>query len=219
MNLKYLAHAAFLFTSDKGTRVLIDPYEPGGFEGAINYKPIDENVDAIIISHDHADHNYIAPHHAEAKVFNKPGRANFNDVEILGIKTFHDTSKGGERGENLVFVIKIDDIVICHLGDLGHVLAKEELEAIGRIDVLLIPVGGLYTIDANAATSIMQAVMPKICIPMHYKTEKLSFGFAPVDNFLKNKNNVKQKGVSEIELDKNNLPQVPEIWALNPDKI
>jgi L-ascorbate metabolism protein UlaG (beta-lactamase superfamily) len=219
MKLKYLAHAAFLFTANKGAKILTDPYEPEGFNGAIGYSPITEAVDAITISHAHADHNYIAPHYQQAKIFNQTGKYEFNDIEILGIKTFHDTKQGKERGENIIFVLKINEIVICHLGDLGHTLNNDTLQAIGKIDVLLIPVGGIFTIDSVTATSVMQSLAPKICIPMHYKTKKLATNLASVDDFIRNKTNVKMVQTSEMKLNKDNLTQTPEIWVLTPAKL
>ena len=209
MKLQYLAHAAFLLTSGKGTKVLTDPYEPGSFGGAVGYKPIDEPVDVITISHDHADHNYIAPHHQSAQLFNQPGKYQFDDIEISGIKTFHDPKQGQERGENIIFNLKIDEMIICHLGDLGHPLSKDLLSEIGKIDVLLIPVGGIFTIDANTATTVMQALAPKVCIPMHYKTDRLAFDLAPVSDFIKNRNNVKIIQVSEVALNMNSFTDSP----------
>jgi L-ascorbate metabolism protein UlaG (beta-lactamase superfamily) len=102
---------------------------------------------------------------------------------------------------------------------LGHLLKQDQLKSIGAIDVLLIPVGGIYTIDANAATTIMDSLAPKICIPMHYKTPKLAFDLAPVTDFTNNKKNVKNISTSEIELHKNSLPKASEIWVLPPSKL
>ena len=219
MKLTYLAHAAFLLESESGVKLLMDPYESGGFDGAIGYDPIDEIVDAITISHAHADHGYIAPHHKTAKQFNKIGQYQFENIKIKGIKTFHDMSQGKERGENIIFIIRIDEIVICHLGDLGHPLKKDILEEIGKVDVLMLPVGGTFTINTKSASEIMTAINPKICIPMHYKTEKLGFDLAPVDNFISDKINVKQLDRSEIELEKNQLDNMSsEIWVLTPAK-
>ncbi len=219
MKIKFLAHAAFLLTSDKGTKILTDPYEPGGFEGKLNYTPIDEQVDAIVITHQHADHNYIATHHQQADVFDQIGEFEFDDVKISGFHSFHDEEEGKKLGENIIFIIKVDDIAICHLGDLGHKLSVAEAEMLGRIDVLLLPVGGLYTVDAKMATDIMHALKPKICIPMHYKSEKIDVDFAPVDDFLADKKDVKMLQQSEIELEYNNLPHEPEIWVLKQSKL
>ncbi|MGD9107816.1 MAG: MBL fold metallo-hydrolase [Gammaproteobacteria bacterium] len=218
MKLKFLAHAAFLLTSDRDTKILIDPYEPGGFDGAINYQPINESVDAIVISHQHADHNYIAPHHQNATVFDQVGEFEFNDIKILGFHSYHDDEKGKKRGENIIFVIKIDDVTICHLGDLGHKLSVADAELIGEIDILLVPVGGVYTIDAETATEVMHTLKPKVCIPMHYKSDKITIDLAPVNDFLADKNNVKMLQQAEIELEYNNLPHEPEIWVLEQAK-
>jgi L-ascorbate metabolism protein UlaG (beta-lactamase superfamily) len=218
MKIKFLAHAAFLLTSDKGTKILIDPYEPGGFEGKLNYTPIDEQVDAIVITHQHADHNYIATHHQDADVFDQIGEFEFDDVKISGFHSFHDEEQGKKLGDNIIFVIKIDDVNICHLGDLGQKLSVAEAEMLGRIDILLLPVGGLYTVDAKMATDIMHTLKPKICIPMHYKSEKIDVDFAPVDDFLADKKNVNMLQQSEIELEYNNLPHDPEIWVLEQSK-
>lgn len=218
MKLEFLAHAAFLLTSTKGTKLLTDPYESGGFDGALSYQPITEPVDVITISHNHADHSYVAPCHQAATVINEPGAHKFADIKIFGTKTFHDAKKGQERGDNIVFTIKLNNIIVCHLGDLGHTLNTDALKSIGEIDVLLLPVGGLYTIDAVIATTVMQSLVPKICIPMHYKTDKLAFDFAPVSNFIQNKHHVKTIESSKVKLTQDTLPQTPEIWVLNHAK-
>lgn len=219
MKLKYLAHSAFLLTSDKDTKILIDPYESEGFDGILSYQPINEQVDAITISHQHADHNYIAPHHQNATVFNQPGEFEFNDIKLLGFHSYHDEEEGKQRGENIIFVIKIDDITICHLGDLGHKLSVADAELIGELDILLIPVGGVYTINAEVATDVMQTLKPKVCIPMHYKSDKIAVDLASVNDFLAGKNNVKMLQQAEIELEYNDLPHEPEIWVLEHTKI
>lgn len=216
MHLKFLAHAAFLLESAAGIKILTDPYEPGGYDGAIGYKEITEPVDVITISHGHADHSYIAPQHRSAKIFNKAGKFSFETIEITGIAAFHDHNLGKDRGNDIIFKIKVDDITICHLGDLGHELSKEQIQELGLIDVLLIPAGGFFTVDIMEATRIMNSLVPKICIPMHFKTVNLGFDLAPVDEFIKNKNNVKIISASEIELQKDQLPVATEIWVLPP---
>lgn len=218
MKLKYLAHAAFLITSDENIKILTDPYEPGGYDGAIGYQPINEAVDIITVSHNHADHDYIAPHHKNSKIVRRPGEYRHEDIQIIGFPTFHDENAGRERGENIIFIINIDGISILHLGDLGHMLSEDELTKIGNIDVLLIPVGGLFTIDADVANQVRLAIKPKICIPMHYKTKKLAFDLAPVDNFIKKAKEVKIIQCSEIELNKSMLSDINEVWILNMAK-
>lgn len=219
MKLKYLAHSAFLITSSKNTTILTDPYEAGGFSGAIGYQPIAEPIDIITISHEHADHNYIGPSHRNAILINQPTSFTLDNIEIKGITTYHDKKLGKDRGKNIIFTIKVDDIAICHLGDLGHKLSIEQIEAIGIIDILLTPIGGIYTIDAEEADVIINALCPKICIPMHYKTEKLGYSLGTVTSFIKNKKNAKIIADSEIELTRNQLPTTTEIWVLPPAKL
>jgi len=219
MQLKYLAHSAFLFTSNESTTLLTDPYETGCYNGALNYAPIDEPADIITISHKHADHSYIAPHHQRARIINKASEINHQDVKITGINTFHDQNTGQDRGSNIIFIIKIAGITFCHLGDLGHNLDDIHLEKIGPIDVLLIPVGGIYTITAADIQQIITKIAPKICIPMHYKTPNISFELAPVDLFTHNQKNVRTLDSSHIELTKNNLPITTEILVLTPEKL
>lgn len=214
MKLKFLAHAAFLFTADSGTKILIDPYDPNGFNGAMQYKPIEDKADAVVITHDHADHNYISPQNKTTKIIKQAGIYKVNDIAIYGIEVFHDKKSGKERGKNIIFILQIDDIVICHLGDLGHSLDQATLKNIGKIDVLLTPVGGIFTIDHKEATEIMQQLQPRICIPMHFKTPKINFPLAPVDDFIANKNNVKKFSDAEIILNKESLPDSLQIFIL-----
>ena len=184
MKLKFLAHASFLITSNKGTSIIVDPYDSLCFDGAITYDPINEKADILVITHDHADHNYVSSNNEKAALVKKEGSFQFGDVDVVGFKTFHDEVEGKERGENIIFKIVVDEISILHLGDLGHALSSDMVKRLGRIDVLLVPVGGLYTIDANVANEIKKAVNPKICIPMHYKTEKIAIDFDPLDSFM-----------------------------------
>ena len=135
-------------------------------------------------------------------------------IPIKGIATFHDPSKGSERGANTIFSFKVDGIQVCHLGDLGHVLSQEERTEIGPVDVLIAPVGGFYTIDAKEATRVAEMMKPKILIPMHFKTEKCGFPIAPVEDFLKGKTRVKRAGASEATFDKASLPQQMEVLVL-----
>lgn len=214
MQLKFLAHAAFFFTANNGTKILIDPYEPNAFNGELQYSPIEDQADVVLITHDHADHNYISPQNKNAKIIKQAGKYVINDIEIYGYDVFHDKKLGKERGKNIIFVLKIDDLVICHVGDLGHTLNQETLKSLGKIDILLLPVGGVFTIDHHEATELMLALQPKICIPMHYKTAKINFPLAEIDEFLAGKNNVKKMSNSEINLSKDNLPDAMQILIL-----
>jgi L-ascorbate metabolism protein UlaG (beta-lactamase superfamily) len=133
---------------------------------------------------------------------------------MKGISTYHDPSKGSERGANTIFTITINNIQVCHLGDLGHLLSAKELAEVGPVDILLIPVGGFFTIDPKEATSVAEQIKPRILIPMHFKTGKCGFSIAPVEDFLKGKANVKRPKASEATFDKATLPQQMEIMVL-----
>jgi len=133
---------------------------------------------------------------------------------MKGIPSYHDPSKGSERGANTIFTLKVDNIQLCHLGDLGHLLNDKELAEIGPVDILLIPVGGFFTIDAKEATRIAEQIKPKIVIPMHFKTEKCGFPIAPVEDFVRGKKNAKRPKASEATFDQSTLPKQTEIVVL-----
>jgi L-ascorbate metabolism protein UlaG (beta-lactamase superfamily) len=214
MKVKWLGHSAFLISSDTGTRVITDPYESGGFKGGIRYQPVTERADIVTVSHEHSDHNCTRDIPGAPEIVRKTGRREVKDTEIEGVLTCHDKTDGRERGLNTVFCLTMDDVRVCHLGDLGHELSAKEIKAIGRVDVLLVPVGGYFTIDAAEATRVAAALKPKIVIPMHYKTPALDFPIAGVEDFLEGKPHVKRLDASEVEITKSNLPQETEVWVL-----
>jgi L-ascorbate metabolism protein UlaG (beta-lactamase superfamily) len=213
MKLKFYGHAAFLITSNQGTKIITDPYKPGAF-GAISYEKISDEVDVVLVSHDHDDHNSSGELAGNPEVVRTPGKQSVRGIEFNGIPTFHDTSSGKERGKNIIFSFTVDGITICHLGDLGHTLSGEEVEAIGSVDLLLLPVGGGYTIDSKAASEVALQLNPSIIIPMHFKTEKCELPITSVEEFTKGKAKVKVMGSSEISLDTVDLPKETEIIVL-----
>jgi len=219
MKIKYFAHSSFLLTSVKGTRLLTDPYESGSYGGAVGYKKIDEPTDAITISHNHADHNYISREHDKARIFREAGSFVFKGISVRGVSLYHDASRGSERGGSIAFIYTIDGMSFCHLGDLGHVLNKSEAAEIGPVDVLMIPVGGTFTVDAGEAGKVIESLSPKVCIPMHYKTKSVGFNLGPLEDFTSGRSNVKILNSSEAEITKVSLPQIPELWLLKPSKL
>jgi L-ascorbate metabolism protein UlaG (beta-lactamase superfamily) len=214
MKVKWYGHAAFLITSDEGTKIMIDPYEPGAFGGQLSYGKIKDRADIVLTSHDHADHNYTQDLPGNPQVVKGSGSKTVKGISIDGVSTYHDPSQGSERGTNTIFTIKINNIQLCHLGDLGHLLSDKELAEIGPVDILLIPVGGFFTIDPKEATRVAEQINPKILIPMHFKTEKCGFSIAPVEDFLKGKTNTKRPKASETTFDKATLPKKMEIVVL-----
>jgi L-ascorbate metabolism protein UlaG (beta-lactamase superfamily) len=214
MKIKYYGHAAFLITSDEGTKIITDPYEPGAFGGQLSYGKIKDQADIVLTSHDHADHNYTKDLPGTPQVVKERGSKTLKGISMKGISTYHDPSKGSERGANTIFTFKINNIQVCHLGDLGHLLEDKELAEIGPVDILLIPVGGFFTIDPKEATRVAEQIKPRILIPMHFKTAKCGFPVAPVEDFLKGKANIKRPKTSEATFDKATLPQQMEIVVL-----
>jgi L-ascorbate metabolism protein UlaG (beta-lactamase superfamily) len=214
MKIKWYGHAAFLITSDEGTKIIIDPYEPGAFGGQLSYGKIKDQADIVLTSHDHADHNYTQDLPGTPQVVKGSGSKTVKGISMKGISTYHDPSQGSERGANTIFTIKINHIQLCHLGDLGHLLSDKELAEIGPVDILLIPVGGLFTIDPKEATGVAEQIKPKVHIPKHFKTGKCGFSIAPVEDFLKGKTNIRRPKVSEVTFDKATLPPQMEILVL-----
>jgi len=214
MKIKWYGHAAFQLISDKGIKIIIDPYEPGAYNGALSYAKITDEADIVLTSHDHADHNYIKSIPGKYTHINKAGEHDAYGIKIKGIPTFHDNSSGKERGNNLIFVINADGLSVVHAGDIGHALDADALKNIGKPDILLLPVGGFFTIDVGEAVKMMSELKPAITIPMHYKTDKCNFPIVPVEKFTKNQFGVHVLEKAEIEITKDSLPEKPEIIVL-----
>ncbi len=214
MKIKWYGHAAFLITSDKGIKIITDPYESGAYGGALGYGKINDRADIALTSHDHLDHNDTKNLPGSPQVIKEPGTKTLKGISFKGIETYHDTSKGSERGKNIIFCFSVDEIDICHLGDLGHTLSEKEVKEIGNVDLLLIPVGGYFTIDHKEAQKVSDQLKPKILIPMHYKTDKCGLPISPLNDFLKGKTNVKLAKTSEVTLNKKEFPREMEILVL-----
>ena len=209
MKVKWFGQAAFLFVSEKGLKIITDPYDP-----AIGYGEIAEASDIATISHEHGDHNYIAGLKGEPQVVRGAGSQQVKELQFKGIATFHDNDGGQKLGENTVYLMEIDELSVCHLGDLGHVVTDEQVEELGDIDVLMVPVGGKTTIDAQAAAEMVRKLEPKAVIPMHYKTEAVTMVLDPVDRFLKE---IGVNGITpqpKLLLSKSNLPQSTQVFLL-----
>lgn len=210
MKIKRLGHACFLLTSENGTRVLTDP-----FDDQVGYKLPEVEADIVTTSHDHYDHNAVDVVKGNFTHINKPGSFEEKGIKITGISTFHDEAQGSKRGDNIVYVFEIDGIRICHCGDLGHPLSKEQIDEIGEIDVLLLPVGGIYTIDAAQACEVMESIKPVITIPMHFQTPVLKFFLGTVDDFIAAAGGGEKINKQEIEITKDGLTNYSDIIVLD----
>lgn len=194
----------------KGERVSIvtDPFK------GIGLPEPTLTADIVLSSHSHSDHGATELVEGAQTLKEFVGETTIAGVPIKGVATFHDEASGAQRGKNSVYVFEIDGLRFCHLGDLGHPLTPEQLEIIGDVDILLIPVGGTYTIDAHAATREVEKLAPKIVIPMHVKLPGLSVNVAPVDGFLAGKDNVEMIYTNSIELTKSDIPASTTIKVL-----
>ena len=213
MNIKWLGHASFLITSSDGTKIITDPYETGM---GIDYGEIQESADVVVVSHGHPDHNNVSAVKGNPQTVTDPGTKTIKNIEFKGTPTFHDDEGGKQRGPNTVFSFTVDSLKTCFLGDLGHQLTSEQVSQIGDVDVLLIPVGGFYTIDAKTATQVCSTLGPKVVIPMHCKTDKCQYPIASVDEFVKDKANVRRESSSHVDITQEKLPQETEIVVLQP---
>jgi len=213
MKVKWLGHATFLITSDEGTKIITDPYQPGMF--GLNYDKIEEAADIVVVSHDHPDHNYVEGVPGEPQVVRGSGSHKVKGIEFKGIPGYHDDSSGSERGGNDMFCFAVNGVRVCHVGDLGHTLSDRQAADIGEVDVLLIPIAGTYTVDAATAKNVVDQVRPRVVIPMHFKTDKCpSFPVTDVEPFLAGKTDVKRMDTSEVEFKKEQLPTATEIVVL-----
>lgn len=179
MEITWLGHASFLIKDSKGRKLLTDP-----FDKSVGYQTFHEEVDLVSISHHHFDHDYIKELKGNPEIIDKAGLFYLCDIPVEGIPSYHDNSQGSKRGENIIFTFEMDGYKICHLGDLGHELSQDYITKLGNIDILLIPVGGNYTIDGKEAANIAKLINSRIIIPMHYKTPSLSFPLDGVETFI-----------------------------------
>lgn len=216
MKVRWLGHSSFLFTTEKGITVLTDPYIPGAYDGAVRYEKIKAVVDIVTVSHEHADHNGVRDLPGRPEVVRGSGDWEVKGVKIKGVSTFHDPSQGRERGSNAVFLYEMDHLRLVHLGDLGHIPEQTVVKALGKVDILFVPVGGVYTIDARQAAEVVKLLAPSIVIPMHFKTPKLGFNIAGVAEFLNRAPRGKELGKSEVEVKAESLPAETETWVLLP---
>lgn len=178
MKIQWLGHSCFKLIESTGTAILTDPYD--GTVGEIMPKV---SADAVTLSHHHGDHDCLDNVEGKPMIIDERGGYEVEGVDIFSMRTFHDDKNGALRGENLVFKYRLDGVDVCHLGDIGEACSPRILDAIGSVDVLLIPVGGRYTIDAAEAKDYIEKIMPSIVIPMHYKTSACNYDIAPLDRF------------------------------------
>ncbi|HUW64533.1 MAG TPA: MBL fold metallo-hydrolase [Spirochaetia bacterium] len=205
MQIEWLGHACFLLTGTGGVKVLTDP-----FDEKVGYPLPKVEVDVVTVSHHHFDHNATHLLPGQPVVVEGTGRHTAAGIEIRGVGVFHDPDRGAKRGTNTIFVISLDGLNFCHLGDLGHTLSPEQVAEIGTVDVLCVPVGGFYTIDAKLARATVEQLKPAVVLPMHYKfSSKMDMPIAPVEDFLQYYPLAERQ--KALVLDRGSLPGEPRV--------
>ncbi len=209
MDIFWLGHSCFRIKGSNAT-VITDPYSPD-----LGYSLGQPAADIVTVSHSHSGHSYVQGIGNQPKLVSRPGEYEVSGVLIIGIAAFHDGEGGKQRGKNTVYLMEIDEVSVCHLGDLGHVLSAKQLEEIDNVDVLLLPVGGASTIDAPLAAEVVRQLEPKVVVPMHYKTKALKRDLEPVDRFLKEMGIKEVASRPKLTVTKSNLPLTTQVFLLD----
>jgi L-ascorbate metabolism protein UlaG (beta-lactamase superfamily) len=209
MDITWLGHSCF-FVKGKDKTIITDPYHPD-----LGYHLGNPEADIAIVSHFHPGHSYIEGVANEPKQIRSPGEYEIGGTFITGISSFHDTKKGELRGRNTIYVIEMDGITLCHLGDLGHPLSLQLVEELGDIDILFLPVGEVSTIPVDTAAEIVRQLDPPIAIPMHYKTEAFKGELSLVDTFLDRMRIRELEAKPKLSVTSSTLPGSTQIVILN----
>ena len=217
MHITYLGHSAFKLRGKLAT-VVTDPYGK-----SIGWTMKKQSADIVTISHQHEDHNAAdriegTSRRPDPYVISAPGEYEISEVGVFGWSSYHDAKDGEDRGRNTIYNIHMEGVRIAHLGDLGHILSDELVENVGEVDVLLVPVGGIYTVDAEQAGDVVNQLQPSIVIPMHYKTDnhdqKVFGKMDGVEVFLKEMGIEGIEARDKISVSENDLPEITEVVVL-----
>lgn len=217
IDINFYGQACFRLKG-KNSSLVFDPYS-SSFCGL---PPLKLEAGIVCVTHAHEDHNDVSVVKAtegEPFIISGPGEYEIGGVNVVGISSFHDDKEGAERGKNVIYQVTMDDVNIVHLGDLGQKkLTQSQVEEISGCDILMIPVGGVYTVEAKDAPDIIAQLEPKIIVPMHYKIEGLKFPLVGVDAFLSTMGKEKSEPQSKLSVSRERLPQEPEIIVLEKTK-
>lgn len=214
--IKWLGHACFLITTIAGSNIVFDPFGEG-----MGYKVPAVKADVVFISHSHFDHNAVNVLKGSPKIIGPLEGKTYEASKVKTAKeviayksilTDHDAAGGRQRGKNTVRVIEVEGVRICHLGDLGHLLTSEQVKSIGQVDILMVPVGSVYTIGGKQAKKVVAQLKPKIVIPMHFKTPDLKINLETADEFLSGWKNIERK--EKLQVSKGSLPKETTVVML-----
>jgi len=210
MIITWHGHSCFAVKDD--VTIVMDPHDGK----SIGIKQPMLKADIVLVSHDHFDHNCTRIVKGDFTVIKEPGDRKEKNIAITGIQAFHDTELGGKRGKDVIFKFEIGGVRFCHCGDLGHLLSDEQLKRIGKVDVLFIPVGGVFTINAAEAHRLIKQIGPKVAVPMHYRVGGLSISVHTIDEFeqMAPAEKVIRVG-NEVEFLPEDLPEETEFWLFS----
>jgi len=208
MEITWLGHSCFKIKGKEVT-LITDPYDE-----SIGYPWVKTTANIVTVSHHHPGHSYSAGVDGNPKVLNRPGEYEISDVFIIGFPNFHDSEHGKTLGRNTVFLIEMEDISLCHLGDLGHLPSPRQLEELSDVAVLFVPVGGVSTTDAKMAAEIVRFLNPKVVIPMHYETEIVTW-LEPLSKFIKEMGLREAIPQPKLSITRSNLPLETKVMVLD----
>ena len=217
VKIQWFGQACFLITSPAGVKILVDPFGPD-----LGYPMPDVTPDVVLVTHEHFDHNYVQMAKGNPQAFhglNSNGDWNtidtkIKDVRIYSVAAWHfEKEKDASRGKDTVMVMEFPGLRLVHVGDIGRAFTKTQLDNLGKVDVLMVPVGSVYTIDAAGADKVIGQINPKLVFPMHYKTAALKIQLDKIDAFLAGKNNVRKISGNTYLIDK--LPDKQKIIVLD----
>ena len=209
MEITWLGHSCFRIRG-KNVTVITDPYPSD-----LGYTLGKPTASIVTVSHQHPGHSFVQGVGGEPKLVIRPGEYEIGDILIIGMATFHDEDRGKQRGKNTAYIMEVDEVSVCHLGDLGHVLTAEQMEEMENVDVLLLPVGGVSTINVPMAAKMVRQLEPRVVIPMHYKTQAISRKLEPVERFLEEVGAEHIKSQPKLSFIKSNLPVSTQVFLLD----
>jgi len=209
MEIVWLGHSCFRIRGREAT-IVTDP-----FDKTLGYPMKKPTASIVTVSHQHPQHSNVGSVAGSPRVVSRPGEYEIANVFINGIATFHDTEMGAQRGKNTVYHIQIEEVCICHLGDLGHVPTSEQTEQMSDVDILMVPIGGGATIGATAAVETISLLQPKLVIPMHFKTDVVRMELAPLEPFLKEMGVKEFTAQPKLSVTKSSLPVETNVVVLD----
>lgn len=211
--MRIIWHGHSCFEVKDAVTVVTDPHDGK----SIGIKTPLVKADIVLVTHDHFDHNCVRIVKGDPSVVRDPGERSLKGVRIFGLPTFHDQEGGARRGRNIIYRFEMDGMRFCHCGDLGHDLSEEQVRAIGPVDVLFVPVGGVFTIDGVQAKALVAKLRPRVAVPMHFRWGGLSISVQTIEPFLDGlPNDAVVRVGNEVDFGREDLPLTTEYWVFSP---